>query len=87
MAGLITVPLASVAAATPRSRLVTLDLHGVGFTFQPGQAVMIGDHRTAIRRPYSIACSPEQANLRHTLELLIGVDQAVVVEITVAIAG
>ncbi len=35
---------------------------------------MIGQHGHEIMRPYSIACSPEQASSRHVLELLIGVD-------------
>jgi CDP-4-dehydro-6-deoxyglucose reductase/3-phenylpropionate/trans-cinnamate dioxygenase ferredoxin reductase subunit len=72
--GQFTVALAAIAAATPRSRLITLDLTGVPFTFLPGQAVTIGQHGQDIRRPYSIACSPEQASNRRALELLVGVD-------------
>lgn len=70
----ITVPLVSVAAATPRSRLVTLDLAGHVFDFKPGQAVLIGAPDGGPPRPYSIACSPEQAAETHTLELLVGLE-------------
>lgn len=55
---------------------LTLDLHNAPLAFKAGQAVVIGDHRQAIRRPYSIASSPEQAAIKNTIELLIGVDAA-----------
>jgi ferredoxin-NADP reductase len=42
--------------------------------FRPGQAVMINRHGDAERRPYSIACSPEQVVERQRLELLMGVE-------------
>jgi NAD(P)H-flavin reductase len=71
---LVTVPLATVGAVTPRSRLVTLDLHGRSFDFLPGQAVMVGAHGQSERRPYSIACSPERAAESGRLELLIAVE-------------
>ena len=74
MAPFATVPLLSVTSATPRSRLLTLDVSASPLTFVPGQAVVIGDHSQAARRPYSIACSPEQAALRGTIDLLIGLD-------------
>lgn len=72
----VTVPIASATPATPRSALLTLDLRDVPFTFKAGQAIVIGDHRQTVRRPYSIACSPEQTALAHTLELLVGIDAA-----------
>ena len=61
---------------TPRSRLVALSLEGVEFSYVAGQAVMIGNHRQAERRPYSIAASPERAEETKRLELLIGVDES-----------
>ena len=64
----------SVAAATPRSRLVTLDLREQPFEFRPGQAVLIGALGYQPRRPYSIACSPERAAETQTLELLIALE-------------
>jgi NAD(P)H-flavin reductase len=70
----VTVPVVSVSSATPRSRLVTLDLGGHDLGFRPGQAVMIGRHGDAERRPFSIACSPEQASQSQRLELLMGVE-------------
>ena len=71
----VTLPIAGIAAATPRSRLVTLDLRGQPFSFEAGQAVIIGDHGQAERRPYSIACSPERAEETGWLELLVGLDE------------
>jgi ferredoxin-NADP reductase len=70
----VTVPLAGVSAATPRSRLVTVDLRNSGFSFLPGQAVLIGAHGQAERRPYSIACSPERAVETQRLELLMALE-------------
>jgi len=64
----------SVAAATPRSRLVTLDLREQPFEFRPGQAVLIGAPGAHPRRPYSISCSPDRAAETHTLELLIALE-------------
>jgi NAD(P)H-flavin reductase len=42
--------------------------------FLPGQAVMIGVHGQQLRRPYSIACSPERARETGQLELLIATE-------------
>ena len=70
----MTVPVLSVEAITPRTRLVTLDLRGHALAFDPGQAVMVGPRGDRVRRPYSIACSPEQAGDTCRLELLIAVD-------------
>lgn len=70
----VTVPLASVSAVTPRTRLLTLDLHAVSFDFKPGHAVLIGAQGLQPRRPYSIACSPEHARERQTLELLVALE-------------
>ena len=70
----VTVPLVSVVPATPRSRLVTLDLREHAFEFRPGQAVLIGTSGFDVRRPYSIACSPERARETQTLELLIALE-------------
>jgi NAD(P)H-flavin reductase len=69
----VSVPLVSVAPATPRSRLLTLDLREQPFDFRPGQAVLIGA-RGVSRRPYSIASSPERAAETRTLELLIALE-------------
>jgi NAD(P)H-flavin reductase len=68
------VPLLRVTAATPRSRLVTLDLRNQPFSFKPGQAVLIGAPGNQPRRPYSIASSPEQVTETHSLDLLIALE-------------
>lgn len=70
----LTVPIISTHAVTPRSRLVTLDLQGYALDFQPGQAVLVGAHGQPERRPYSIACSPERAAETGRLELLIAAE-------------
>jgi ferredoxin-NADP reductase len=70
----VTIPLAEIAAETPRSRLVAVDLRGKAFDFLAGQAVLIGAHGQAERRPYSIACSPERAAETHRLELLMALE-------------
>jgi len=70
----LTVPILTTEAVTPRSRLLTLDLQDYALDFQPGQAVLVGAHGQPERRPYSIACSPEQAAETGRLELLIAVE-------------
>ena len=72
----VTVPIIDLAASTPRSRLVSLDIRGQRFTFEPGHAVMVGAHGQSERRPYSIACSPEQAAETQRLELLITLESS-----------
>ena len=74
MVPLVTAPLTHVIAVTPRSRLVRIDVRAVAFEFQPGQAVKIGEHGQPERRPYSVACSPEQAADAGRIELLIAVE-------------
>ena len=71
---LVTVPLVDVTAVTLRSRLVSIDLRGRAFDFQPGQAVMVAAHGQPDRRPYSIACSPEQMAETGRLEMLITIE-------------
>ena len=70
----VTVPLLHVASATPRSRLLTIDISQVAFDFLAGQAVLVGQHGQDDRRPYSIACSPERAAQAGQLELLIALE-------------
>ena len=71
---MVTAPLLEVAAVTPRSRLLVVDLSARAVGFRAGQAVLIGWHGESERRPYSIACSPEAAAERARLELLISLD-------------
>jgi NAD(P)H-flavin reductase len=70
---IVTLPVVEIAAATPRSRLVVLGIDAP-FRFAAGQAVLVADHGAAVRRPYSIACSPEQSAESGRLELLVGLD-------------
>jgi NAD(P)H-flavin reductase len=70
----VTVPIVGASTATPRSTLLTLDVSETPFTFKAGQAIVIGDRGQSARRPYSIACSPDQAAEGKTLELLVGID-------------
>jgi ferredoxin-NADP reductase len=69
-----TVPLIDFRDPTPRTRLLTVALGDQPFSFLPGQAVMVGMHGQAERRPYSLACSPERAAEAARLELLIGLE-------------
>jgi ferredoxin-NADP reductase len=70
----LTLPIRSVAATTPLTRLIRLDLGPRPFVFQAGQAALIGAHGQTERRPYSIASSPEDAARHHRLEFLVKVD-------------
>lgn len=67
-------PIVDILSATPRSRLVRFDLRGQTLSFAPGQAVMVGAHAQADRRPYSIASSPEQTLETGCLELLVSME-------------
>lgn len=70
---LLTLRIRDVAAATPRARIVRLDLDGHAFPYAAGQAVLVGRHGGDVRRPYSIANAPEDAARDRCLELLVGV--------------
>jgi ferredoxin-NADP reductase len=76
VADVLTLPVRAVVAATPRTRILRLDLKGTPFVFRAGQAALIGLHGQPQRRPYSIASSQEDA-VRHTrLEFLLKVDDS-----------
>ena len=70
----VTAPLLDVIVATPRSRLLSLDLRGCPFEFEPGQAILLGAHGQPESRPYSIACSPERTEETSRLEVLVALD-------------
>lgn len=72
---LLTLPVREIVSATPRARIVRLDLGGRHFPYRAGQAVLVGIHGDARRRPYSLAGAPEDARGDDCLELLIGVDR------------
>ena len=70
---LLTLPVCEVRTETPRTRVVHVSLAGGPFAFDAGQAVYVGLHGQPQRKPYSIACSPEQARDTGALELLVQV--------------
>ena len=72
--GLITVTVRHVTNATPRTRLIHLDLSNSSFTFTAGQAVMVGLHGSPLRKPYSIASAPWELAKSGVLQLLTQVD-------------
>lgn len=74
MADVLTLPVRTIVAATPRTRVLRLDLQGAPFAFRPGQAALIGLHGQPRRRPYSIASSPDDAVRHGRLEFLLKVD-------------
>ncbi len=69
----LTLRIRDIAPATPRARLVTLDLDGHALDYAPGQAVLVGNHGAEAKRPYSIASAPEDARRDRAIELLVGV--------------
>jgi ferredoxin-NADP reductase len=69
----LTLAIREILPATPRARIVRLDLAGAVFDYAPGQAVRIGSPGGPMRT-YSLAGSPEEARRDGWLELLMGVD-------------
>lgn len=72
----ITVPVRQVINATPRTRLINLDLSKAAFQFAAGQAVMVGLHDSLLRKPYSIASAPFELSNTGMLQLLTQIDDA-----------
>ena len=70
----LTLRIGDVQPATPRARIVRLDLDGQSFAYDAGQAVLVGAHGQPKRKPYSIATAPEDALRDRCLELLVGVE-------------
>ena len=70
----LTLPARDVVQATPRTRIISLDLGNQSFEFHAGQAVFAGLAEGSVRRPYSIACSPGQARRSKAIELLVQID-------------
>ena len=69
-----TLSVREVKVATPRTRLISLDLADAPFPFSAGQAVMVGLHGSPLRKPYSIASSPAETDRLRLLELLVQLD-------------
>jgi len=74
--GVLTVAVRHVANATPRTRIIGLDLGDHPFPFSAGQAVMVGLHGSPLRKPYSIASAPWEFTKTGALHLLAQVDES-----------
>lgn len=72
MASEITASVDSIDRSSPRAWQLKLRLGGAHFPFAAGQFVSVGLLTHALRRPYSIACSPNQARASGCLDLLVG---------------
>lgn len=72
---MITVPVRDVVYATPRTRVIQLDLGHEPFAFSAGQAVMVGLAGSPLRKPYSIASAPAEARHDRAIQLLLQVDE------------
>jgi glycine betaine catabolism B len=70
----LTLPIREIVPATPRARVVRLDLNGQPFDYAAGQAAFVGRHGQADRRPYSLAASAEDARRDGWLEFLVGIE-------------
>jgi len=70
----LTLSIRDVLPATPRARILRVDLDEQAFEYLAGQAVLIATHGYDKRRPYSISSAPEDAKQSRAIELLIGVD-------------
>lgn len=70
----IVLPAIEVIRATPRTRIIRLALEQTAFPFVAGQAVMVGLQEGTVRKPYSLASSPSQAQVSQALELLAQVE-------------
>ena len=70
---LLTLAIREVLPATPRARIVRIELDGAAFDYVAGQAVLVGA-AGGPKRPYSVASAPEEARREGCLELLVGVD-------------
>ena len=73
---MITVPVRQITRATPRTRLLNLDLRAVQFPFAAGQAVMIGLSGSPLRKPYSIASAPWEVTKSGIMQVLCQVEDS-----------
>ena len=70
---LLTLAIGEVLPATPRARIVRIELGGAPFDYMAAQAILVGAPGGP-KRPYSMAASPEETRREGYLELLVGVD-------------
>lgn len=71
---MITVPVRQVTLATPRTRILHLDVRAAEFAFTAGQAVMLGLRGSPLRKPYSIASAPWEVETSGVMQLLVQVE-------------
>jgi CDP-4-dehydro-6-deoxyglucose reductase len=71
-----TLTVREVLQATPRARIVRLDLGDRQFSYDAGQAVAITHHAGTKRSFYSVASAPEDSRRERMLELLVGTDES-----------
>src|SRR5258706_2942451 len=67
----LTLPIRDVLPATPRARIVRINLNGGVLDYAAGQAVLIGTPGAELRKPYSIPSSPEDGTPDRFRETLI----------------
>jgi benzoate/toluate 1,2-dioxygenase reductase component len=72
----ISVSVRHVTNATPRTRILSLDLSHHSFQFTAGQAVMIGLHDSALRKPYSIASAPWEVAKSGVMQVLVQIEDS-----------
>jgi NAD(P)H-flavin reductase len=73
---MITVPVRQITRATPRIRILNLDLRAVEFAFTAGQAVMLGLSGSPLRKPYSIASAPWEVAKSGIMQVLVQVEDS-----------
>jgi NAD(P)H-flavin reductase len=73
---MITVPVRQITRATPRIRILNLDLRAVEFPFSAGQAVMLGLSGSPLRKPYSIASAPWEVAKSGIMQVLVQVEDS-----------
>lgn len=73
---MITVPVRQITRATPRIRILNLDLRAVEFSFTAGQAVMLGLGGSPLRKPYSIASAPWEVAKSGIMQVLVQVEDS-----------
>jgi len=73
---MITVPVRQITRATPRIRILNLDLRAAEFSFAAGQAVMLGLSGSPLRKPYSIASAPWEVAKSGIMQVLVQVEDS-----------
>jgi ferredoxin-NADP reductase len=73
---MITVPVRQITRATPRIRILNLDLRAIEFSFTAGQAVMLGLSGSPLRKPYSIASAPWEVMKSGIMQVLVQVEDS-----------